>query len=162
MTDDLTQVVNGMDLESKPWLNTAGYQPRDANGKLLPGAKLVGGGNPEARAQYEARQLWRNAASEEEQLAVRAQLVERCMAGNMGAIRLYVDIMHGKQAIPIELSGPDGESIKTEAADTLAVVLGALQAFPEARIKVAAALAGRPAQTEGSVHGSADSDGDPA
>jgi hypothetical protein len=121
---------------------------REPNGWLKPGnatSRGNSGGNPEAKAQYAARMLWRGAATEEEQLKVRGQLVERCMAGNMAAIRLYVDIMHGKQAIPIELSGPDGESIRTEQASTLAVVLGALQAFPEAKIKVAAALSGRSA-----------------
>ncbi len=132
---------------------------RSPNGWLKKGNALSrgnGGGNPEAKAQYEARKLWRDAATEEEQLKVRAALVEQALDGNLGAIRLYVDVMHGKQVQPIELSGPDGESIRAEQTNVVAVILGALAAFPEARIKVAAALAGRPVEVEDSSDESGD------
>ncbi len=68
--------------------------------------------------------------------------MEQALDGNLGAIRLYVDVMHGKQVQPIELSGPDGESIRAEQTNVVAVILGALAAFPEAKLAVAAELRG--------------------
>jgi hypothetical protein len=133
--DDVSYIPDTKALAAK-------HPNRHPDGRLKKGAQ-IGGGNPEAKEQYEARRLWRNAATEEEQLSVRAKLVERCLEGNMGAIRLYVEIMHGKQIIPIELSGPDGESIKEERANVVAVILGALTGHPEAKLAVGEALSGQ-------------------
>jgi hypothetical protein len=122
------------------------------DGRLKPGAK-IGKGNPLAQQQYEYRRAWLDATTEEESLQVRSKLVERALEGDLVAIKLYVDITHGKQPLPIEFSSPDGESIKVEAANTVAVILGALSSHPEAKIAVAAALSGRVVPMEGSSHG---------
>jgi hypothetical protein len=120
---------------------------RHANGRLKPGTRLHGGGNPLARAHYQFRMEWIGASTPEERAKVRAKVVSMVMEGNTAALKMYLEMEAGNTTVPIELSTPDGESIKVEAANTVAVILAALSTHPEAKLAVATALSGLPVKS---------------
>lgn len=118
---------------------------RDAmTGHLLPGAKLSGGGNPIAKLQYQNRKRFLDAVTPEELDKARAGLVADMFdldpSVRRAARAQYYEWVHGKSAVPIELSKADDGSSGSGADHTLARVLAHLEKYPHIQSEVADVL----------------------
>ncbi len=118
---------------------------RDAQtGKLFPGARLPGGGNPLAKAHYAYRKAFIDAATPEEWDAARAKLVEDVLSDNprirAAARPMYYELMCGKSAIPVDLGRSDDNTSRNAAEATLGRVLAVLENHPDIKSEVSDAL----------------------
>ena len=125
------------------------------NGRCKPGYSPATG-NPEAKAQYEARQLWRNATTDEERLKVRQALIEQAHRWQPRSDPALLRYRSWQANDPYRAERTGRGILRAEQTNVVAVILGALAAFPEAKLAVAAKLAGRAVQVEGSSYGSDD------
>jgi hypothetical protein len=122
----------------------------DTTVSLGPGGRTAGGrfaagnkfslGNANARRMHELRRALLESATPEAVREVGLKLVELARAGDVQAARLWLEHCCGKPVQAVELSGPDGAPLGGDLETLRAVVLGALDRHPEARIAVAAAL----------------------
>jgi hypothetical protein len=118
-------------------------------GRLLPGAKLAGGGNPNAKRMHELRKQILATTTEEQVKNVMDALYKQAVEGDVPACTTWLKYTVGPPPQAIEISTGD-DSVKVDMQGLTAVILGALSDLPEARVKVAAALrASRLAQLEG-------------
>ncbi len=113
-------------------------------GRLLPGARLSGAGNPLARAHYEYRKRFIDAATDDEWNQARAKLVEDVLSPDPKiramARPMYFELMCGRNALQVEFTRGDDVSTQSEAEATLARVLRVLEGHPGLKSEVADAL----------------------
>jgi hypothetical protein len=111
-------------------------------GRLYPGAKLGGGGNPIAKMQYQHRRRFLDAVTPEELDKARAQLVadmfDESAKVRQAARAQYFDMVYGKATQTHEISrADDGSSSRSAMEDKMGRILDALADNPAARAKVA-------------------------
>lgn len=115
-----------------------------SNGRLPDGRFGLGNpggrGNPNARKMYELRRALVDAATPKVVAGLGRKLAMLGLQGDVQAAKLYLEYVVGKPPQAVELTGADGEPLGLDWGRVQAAVLGALGAFPEARLAVAMSL----------------------
>jgi hypothetical protein len=94
------------------------------DGRFAPG-NAHGGGSPIAKRMHEFRRALLDAGDIETLQALFRRLAELGLAGDTTAARLYLEYCCGKPVQALELSGPEGEPLGSDA-DELRRILDAL------------------------------------
>jgi hypothetical protein len=122
---------------------------RSERGRFGP-ANRFGRGNPQARRQYELRQMLLDAVDRDKLVEAFGRLQDQAATGDLASLNLYLSYAIGKPTQAVELSGPEGAPL---GGDLVGLVMSALAGFPEARFAVAAELRAirdaRPGSEEG-------------
>lgn len=124
-----------------------GSDGRGERGRFAVGNRIAKG-NCVNRQMMEIRKslLESKFANPEVVHAVFSQLVRKALGDgedtppDLGAMRLYFELVVGRTPLAVALTDPDGEPLGTDLARIRAAILGALADFPEARFQVARAL----------------------
>ena len=103
-------------------------------GRLYPGARLPGAGNPIAKMQYRHRQRFLAAVTDDELDKARAQLVADMFDGNakvrQAARAQYFDLTYGKATQVHEISRADDNSSRSVMEDKMNRILEAVKDHP--------------------------------
>jgi hypothetical protein len=119
--------------------------PTDSNGPRRPDGRFgpsngFGRGNPEHRRMKELRSALLASVDDATMAEVGATLAGLARGGDIDAIKVLLSYTIGKPPQAIALTGPEGESLGVDWPAIQGAVLGALAAFPEARLAVALKL----------------------
>jgi hypothetical protein len=98
------------------------------------------GGGKAARRMRELRELLIDCATDDDVRELYKGLLVSAKGGDTAAARVLLEYLVGKAAQPIEVSGPDGDSVGMKVQALTRVILVALAGHPEAKLKVAEAL----------------------
>lgn len=123
-----------MDASVNPGSNGRGEKGYFAKGNRL--AK----GNPNNKRMYEIRRMFLDAVDTEAVAMAARRLCAMAQLGDLDAIKILLDYAIGKPPASLELSGPEGEPLDVNIGKVQAVIIKALAPYPEARVRVAAAL----------------------
>jgi hypothetical protein len=98
-------------------------------------------GNPIARRMSVLRRSVVESTTEEQVKAAMDRLYELGLAGDVMALRAWIEFIVGKATQPVEVGAMEGQG--TDLAGFTAVVLATLSGHPELRLRIAEALGGR-------------------
>jgi hypothetical protein len=118
-----------------------GSYGRGDGGRFGPGNRFAGG-NPNARRMNELRTALLDAAGPDDVRRVGLKLAELAGGGDVQAAKVFLDYVVGKPPQALELSGRDGEPLGVDWGRLQAALMGALAAYPDAKVSVALALRG--------------------
>jgi hypothetical protein len=100
-------------------------------------------GNPLNRRAQKLRAALLREAKPDDLRQVYKVLLGKALAGDLAAIREFLNRTVGKAALPVEVSTPDGAPLAgISLADVQLAVIEALSGFPEAKVAVAQKLKG--------------------